>query len=258
MSQRPRPARAHHPDPADHPARRAGDRPRCCSGFSASCSRIATAARACCNQAVRGAAARLGGRQGLVLPADAAAATAPAVTEQPAGAATGSTAMSQAAAQPTSRRPPQPVGMGAGARPRAPARRGPAGRTSSSSATSPRPTTPASRTPSRPSRRDVRRRGPGRQGRVRLRARAQRLRQEHDPAADRRPGAAASGHRAARCWCWASRSAGPGPIAAWSFRTTPASTTAPCSTTSPSAWSARACRAGSATSWAGTGSSASG
>ena len=34
------------------------------------------------------------------------------------------------------------------------------------------------------------------------------------------------------------------PTAAWSFRTTPASTTARCSTTSRSAWSARACRAG--------------
>ena len=51
---------------------------------------------------------------------------------------------------------------------------------------------------------------------------------------------------------------GPGRTAAWSFRTTPASTIARCWTTSPSAWSARACRAASATSWAGTGSSTSG
>ena len=36
-------------------------------------------------------------------------------------------------------------------------------------------------------RRDVRRRRPARQGRIRRRPRAQRLRQEHDPAADRRP-----------------------------------------------------------------------
>ena len=120
--------------------------------------------------------------------------------------------MSQAAAQ----SPPRPPAAGAGRHGRAssttsarPTRCG--CRTSSSSATSPRPTTPAS-----PNAftaisdvtfvvEDLRR-----QGRVRLRPRPQRLRQEHDPAADRRPGAAAPGRPRARCSSWASRSSGPG------------------------------------------------
>ena len=99
-------------------------------------------------------------------------------------------------------------------------------------------------------RRELLRRGPAEQGRVRLRPRPQRLRQEHDPAADRRPAAAAPAHRRARCWSWASRSSAPAPTAAWSSRTTPASTTARCWTTSPSAWNARACPAAAATNWA--------
>ena len=44
-------------------------------------------------------------------------------------------------------------------------------------------------------RRELLRRGSAEQGGVRLHPRAQRLRQEHDPATDRRPAAAASGHR---------------------------------------------------------------
>ena len=116
---------------------------------------------------------------------------------------------------------------------------------------------PAERVHGHP-RRELLRRGPAEQGRVRLRPRPQRLRQEHDPAADRRPVAAAPAHRGRGAGAGPARSSAPAPTAAWSSRITPASTTARCWRTSPSAWSARACAAGSARSSAASGSSTSG
>ena len=201
-SQRRRPARAHLPDPPDHSARGPGHRSAAVLDPAAAVSASSTAARAACSAWCGSRCTRWEDVKRAVLQLRAAARS---TAVSAAGRRRSCRRRSTTAAEAQSRRsheptpaalPPtpaaRPVGMGevldhvraaagnrAARRRRVPQRHQDLQR---------RPGQRLHRHP----RRDVRRRRLAGQGRVRLRPRAQRLRQEHDPAADRRPGAAAS------------------------------------------------------------------